>query len=130
MEDSVEIVKRSQDAGVKTESPAHVLQWRKQRLHDRLRPQRPTRQGHDVADGHARQKKLGEASLESGEWDLAIAAYRTLVSLNTTDPARAHFDLATALFAAGKLQEAKRETIRSLEIAPSYREAQQLLLKL
>ncbi len=76
------------------------------------------------------QKKLGKASLESGRWDLAIAAYQALAELNTTDPAAARFDLAIAYRAAGDLQKAKRETIRSLEIAPAYREAQKLLLEL
>jgi tetratricopeptide (TPR) repeat protein len=76
------------------------------------------------------QKKLGKASLESGEWNLAIAAYRGLVALDTTDPAEAHLDLATAFFESGDKRAAKRETLRSLEIAPSYLEAQKLLLKL
>jgi tetratricopeptide (TPR) repeat protein len=76
------------------------------------------------------QKELGEAALETRKWDLAIAAYQALVALNTTDPAEAHLDLAEALRASGKPAAAKRETLRSLEIAPSYRKAQELLLKL
>ncbi len=75
-------------------------------------------------------KKLGEAAIESGEWETAIASYRVLVSLNTSDPAGAHYDLARALLASGKRQEAKRETLRALEIAPSFLKAQELLLKL
>ena len=75
-------------------------------------------------------KRLGKASIEAEKWDLAVAAYQALVGLNTTDPAGAHFDLATALFAAGDRGAAKREVLRSLEIAPSYLKAQQLLLKL
>ncbi|MEJ2110327.1 MAG: tetratricopeptide repeat protein [Acidobacteriota bacterium] len=81
---------------------------------------------YDVED----QEKLGKASLESGKWDEAIAAYRALVELNATDPAQAHLDLATALLASGNKEEAKRETLRSLEIAPSFLKAQQLLLRL
>jgi len=76
------------------------------------------------------QKNLGEASLQGENWDIAIAAYRSLIALNTTDPAGAHFDLATALFVSGDPGSAKREILRSLEIAPTYRKAQKLLLKL
>jgi cellulose synthase operon protein C len=50
--------------------------------------------------------------------------------LTPGDPAGAHFDLARALLAAGKRQEAKREVLRALEIAPSFRKAQELLLRL
>jgi tetratricopeptide (TPR) repeat protein len=76
------------------------------------------------------QKRLGEASLEGENWDLAIAAYRSLVALNTMDPAGTHYDLARAFFASGDTGSAKQEILRSLEIAPSYRKAQKLLLKL
>ena len=76
------------------------------------------------------QKKLGEACSRSGDWEPAIAAYRALVGLNPSDPAGAHYDLAAAFLASGNMQEAKRETLRALEIAPSFSKAQRLLLKL
>jgi tetratricopeptide (TPR) repeat protein len=76
------------------------------------------------------QKQMGEVAMKCGDWDSAIAAYRVAVALNVTDPAGAHYDLARALLASGKMQEAKREILRSLEIAPSYLEAQELLLKI
>ena len=76
------------------------------------------------------QKELGEALLKMEDWEPAIAAYQTLVALNTTDPAEAHLDLAAAFFASGNMKAAKQETMRALEIAPSYGNAQRLLLKL
>jgi tetratricopeptide (TPR) repeat protein len=76
------------------------------------------------------QKQVGEAAMESGEWEAAVSAYQVLLALDTTDPAEAHYDLARALLASGKTQEAKREILRSLEIAPSYIKAQKLLLKI
>lgn len=76
------------------------------------------------------QRKLGEASLKTGNWKLAIAAYRTLVALNTADPAGSRLDLATAYLASGDTGAAKKEILRALEIVPSYRKAQELLLKL
>jgi cellulose synthase operon protein C len=76
------------------------------------------------------QKRLGDASMESGRWPEAVTSYQALVGLNGTDRAGAHYDLARALLASGNKQQAKREVLRSLEIAPTYRNAQELLLKL
>jgi tetratricopeptide (TPR) repeat protein len=76
------------------------------------------------------QKKLGEAAMECGKWPLAVAAYRALADSNAPDPAGAYYELARALLAAGNNKEARREVLRSLEIAPSYRQAQELLLRL
>jgi cellulose synthase operon protein C len=75
------------------------------------------------------QKRLGEASMESGRWSEAVASNQALVGLNGSD-AGAHYNLARALLASGNRQQAKREVLRSLEIAPTYRDAQELLLKL
>ena len=68
--------------------------------------------------------------MESGDWAVAIAAYRTLAGLNAADRAGALYNLSRALYASGKKLEAKREVLRALEFAPSYRKAQELLLKL
>jgi len=76
---------------------------------------------------HAR---LGEAAMESGAWPAAVASCQALVGLKTTDPAGAHYNLARALLGAGRKQEAKREILRALEIAPTFVKAQELLLKL
>jgi cellulose synthase operon protein C len=76
------------------------------------------------------QKKLGDAAMEARDWPAAITAYRVLAGSKDPDPARAHYDFAQALMAAGETQEAKRETLRALEIAPTFTKAQQLLLKL
>jgi cellulose synthase operon protein C len=75
------------------------------------------------------QKKLGEAAMECEKWPVAIAAYRAQAGLNVSD-AGAHYDLARALLASGNKKEAEREILRSLEVAPGYRKAQALLLKL
>jgi len=76
------------------------------------------------------QKRLADTAMEAAKWPAAIAAYRALVSLNPSDPAGTRFDLARALMASGNKQEARRETLRALEIAPTYLKAQELLLKL
>jgi tetratricopeptide (TPR) repeat protein len=75
-------------------------------------------------------KKLGEAAMGSGNWPDAVSAYRALLGLNPSDAAGAHYDLSRAFLASGKKQEAKREILRALEIAPTFIKAQELLLKL
>jgi cellulose synthase operon protein C len=73
---------------------------------------------------------LGEVAMESSSWQVAIAAYQALVGLNSTDPAGAHYGLARALLGANRTKEARKEVLRSLEIAPTFAKAQELLLKL
>jgi hypothetical protein len=53
-----------------------------------------------------------------------------VVSLNPPDAAGAHYDLARSLEASGNRAEAKREVLRSLEMAPGFEKAQELLLRL
>ncbi len=73
---------------------------------------------------------LAKASEELGSRDEAIGAYRALALLDDADPASVHFHLASLLGQAGKPQEARREVLKSLEQAPRFREAHQLLLEL
>ncbi len=75
-------------------------------------------------------KKLGDAAMACGKWSTAIDAYRSLAGSKVADSAGAHFDLARALLESGNRPESKREVLKALEIAPSYREAQELLLSL
>ena len=79
---------------------------------------------------HDIQKKLVEAAIGSQQWTAAIAAGRVRIASDKSDPAGAHYDLARALLEAGKRLDAKRETLRALEIAPGFSKAQQLLLRL
>jgi Flp pilus assembly protein TadD len=53
-----------------------------------------------------------------------------LVALDPPDKAQAHYDLARSLDAVGNRAEARRQVLRSLEIAPGFEKAQELLLKL
>jgi len=73
---------------------------------------------------------LAHASEQLGERDEAVAAYRALSLLDDTDPAGVHYHLALLLRQSGKPQEARREVLKSLEEAPRFREAHQLLLEL
>ncbi|MCA9025153.1 MAG: tetratricopeptide repeat protein [Planctomycetaceae bacterium] len=60
----------------------------------------------------------------------AVTAYQSLLDLSPNDPATVHFGLAKHLAATGESEEAKRHSLQALEVAPRYREAQHLLLKL
>lgn len=70
-----------------------------------------------------------EAHEALGQRPAAIAAYRTLLKLGPSDPAKIHFRLARLLHAE-RDPGAKREVLLALEEAPRYREAHALLLEI
>ncbi len=75
-------------------------------------------------------KLAGGVYLELGNSSEAIREFRVQIALVPPDLAEAHYDLARSLEAAGNHAEAKREVLSSLEIAPGFDKAQELLLKL
>ena len=60
----------------------------------------------------------------------AIREYSAVLALNPLDKASAQYNLARAYFAAGQRDKASEHVLAALEIAPSYRPAQKLLLQL
>jgi Flp pilus assembly protein TadD len=83
----------------------------------------------DPFDGDARAA-LGRMALQRNDAEFAAREFRTVIALKPIDPVVAHTDLAESYFKAGKRDEAKRQTLAALEIAPTYARAQDLLLKL
>jgi tetratricopeptide (TPR) repeat protein len=75
-------------------------------------------------------KLAGDVYLEQGSAADAVREYRVLVALAPPDLAGAYYDLARSLDALGNRADARREVLRSLEIAPGFEKAQELLLKL
>lgn len=75
-------------------------------------------------------RRLGSLLLADGNTNGAIREYRAVLDLNPADTAQAHYDLARALFAAHRKDEAKTQIIDALETAPDFRPAQKLLLEL
>ncbi len=76
---------------------------------------------------------LGRLALQRNDpasADFAAREFRTVIALKPIDPAVAHTDLAESYLKAGKRDEAKRQALAALEIAPSYARAQDLLLQL
>jgi tetratricopeptide (TPR) repeat protein len=75
-------------------------------------------------------RRLARAAESLGRRNEAVAAYRALATLDDTDPAEIHFRLAKLLHQAGDRDEARREVLKSLEEAPRFLDAHQLLLDL
>jgi tetratricopeptide (TPR) repeat protein len=95
----------------------------------RLRPVYERIVALDPFDADARAA-LGRMALQRNDLDVAAREFRTVIALKPIDPAVAHTDLAESYLKAGKRDDAKRQTLAALEIAPTYERAQDLLLKL
>jgi tetratricopeptide (TPR) repeat protein len=78
----------------------------------------------------ASHSTLGRMALASGRTAEAIKMFRVALAAGPIDRASAHADLGEALLAGGQRDDAKREALAALEIAPTFERAQDLLLKL
>jgi Flp pilus assembly protein TadD len=83
----------------------------------------------DPFDGEA-HATLGRFAMQRNQPEVAAREFRAVLALGPVDRAAAHTDLAESYFKSGKRDDAKKQTIAALEIAPSYERAQDLLLKL
>lgn len=72
---------------------------------------------------------LGEVLIKKGNYEDAVREYSALLELEPLDRADAHFRLAQAHFGNGDSEQARRQVLLALEIAPGLEEAQELLLK-
>ena len=61
--------------------------------------------------------------------ELAVTEYEVLLKLEINDPVEARTDLAEAYLSNGQIDEARENVLYALEVAPSYRRAQEVLLK-
>jgi tetratricopeptide (TPR) repeat protein len=78
----------------------------------------------------AAHSTLGRIALAQNQSAEAIRLFRVALAAGAVDKAGAHADLAEALFQSGQKDEAKKEALAALELAPTYSRAQDLLLKL
>ncbi|HYE87717.1 MAG TPA: tetratricopeptide repeat protein [Vicinamibacterales bacterium] len=83
----------------------------------------------DPFDGAA-HASLGRLAMNSGDTAEAIKLFRVALASKPLDKAGAHADLAEALLKAGQREEARKQVLEALMIAPSFTRAQDLLLKL
>ncbi len=75
-------------------------------------------------------EKLGNLYLKSGQPEKALREFEIFLGMNPVDLATAHYRVAQALLEADRPEDARRHVLLALEIAPSYEEAQKLLLSL
>lgn len=73
---------------------------------------------------------LGDWMLDGGMANGALREYRALMATQPHDMAGAHFRLAQAFLALEDRARTREHLLYALEIAPHYREAQQLLLEI
>lgn len=75
-------------------------------------------------------RMFGNLLLQFGDASGAVREYEAVVALKPADVAASHYDLARALSAAHRTNDAKDEVVLALEAAPGFKPAQQLLLQL
>src|ERR1700761_433258 len=75
-------------------------------------------------------RRYGDILLQAGDAAGAVREYQAVVTLQPADRAESHYELARALNAAHRTNEAKDEVLTALEAAPGFKPAQQLLLQL
>ncbi len=78
----------------------------------------------------AQHATAGDLQLGQNQSEAAIREFQIVLAANPPNIAEAQYNLARAYLAAGKGKEAKRSVLRSLELAPGFDKAQDLLLKL
>lgn len=74
--------------------------------------------------------QLGERLLTIGRAEDALREFQVLLALNTLDQAPAHYGVARALRELGDPAASRRHLLDALAIAPHYKPAQALLLKM
>jgi tetratricopeptide (TPR) repeat protein len=74
-------------------------------------------------------KRLGDLWLAQENLPGAIREYQAVLAAKPLDQAAAHFQLASALRKANRIDEAREQVLLSLEAAPGYKPAQRLLLE-
>ncbi|HXA67328.1 MAG TPA: tetratricopeptide repeat protein [Bryobacteraceae bacterium] len=74
-------------------------------------------------------KRLGDLWLAQNNLPGAIREYQAVLATKPLDQAAAHYQLASALQKANRIDEAREQVLLSLEAAPGYKPAQRLLLE-
>ena len=73
---------------------------------------------------------LGRLALARRDARTAAREFRVALAVGAPDPAAIYCDLAESYLLAGRPDEAKRQALQALEIAPAFERAQDLLLKI
>lgn len=75
-------------------------------------------------------RQLAENYLESDDPSSALNEWQILLAMDTHDKASVHLGMARSYMALDDSESARRQVLMALEIAPFFREAQQLLFQL
>jgi tetratricopeptide (TPR) repeat protein len=75
-------------------------------------------------------RRLGDLWLAQNNVRGAIREYQAVIASKPVDPAASYFQLAKAFRLANQPDQAREQVLLSLEAAPGYKPAQQLLLEL
>lgn len=78
------------------------------------------------ADVHRLKARFAETI---GNTEMAVTEFEVLMELDFNDPVEARTDLAEAYLNNNQLSEARQNVLYALEMAPSYRRAQEVLLE-
>jgi tetratricopeptide (TPR) repeat protein len=78
----------------------------------------------------ADRRELAQLAAQAGDHPRAVRERRAVLALRPTDVLQARYELAKALADGGDVAGARRELLTVLEEAPSYEQAQALLLEL
>ncbi len=79
---------------------------------------------------YAMHTQAGELSLEAKDYAQALVEFQSTLALQPPNIAEANYKVASAYYSLGRQSEARRAVLRSLEAAPRYEKAQELLLKI
>ncbi|HET8549331.1 MAG TPA: tetratricopeptide repeat protein [Bryobacteraceae bacterium] len=74
--------------------------------------------------------RLGDLLLAEGDAKGAVFEYEALIAAKPLDQAATRFNLARALRASNRIEDAKEQLLLALEAAPGYKPAQRMLLEL
>jgi tetratricopeptide (TPR) repeat protein len=78
------------------------------------------------ADVHRLKARYAE---NTGDTEMAVTEFEVLMELDFNDPVEARTDLAQAYLNNSQYDEARQNVLYALEMAPSYRRAQEVLLQ-
>lgn len=75
-------------------------------------------------------EQLGQIYADDGDWQRSVGSRAAAMALNPQDPIAARYLYAQALEYTNQRQQARKELLRTLEVAPMYDEALELLLEM
>ena len=125
-----ELEKYSSAGGTSVESLKKLAEWEQQAGNSKQARNVLAKLNYIYPEDEETHRRLGTLLLEAGDAEGAVREGKALLALKPADAAESHYELAKALKAARRLNEAKDQVVMALEAAPGYKPAQQLLLLL